>query len=116
MSKATDRACDPRRYAGPGSQLTETDIAELCGVSRTPVREAMGRLDAEMFIERTDRQRSFVSNRSDDDIEDLFTLRTMLESYAAGRAAPGEMNEPPNSTAGITSLRYLRSSACSRRR
>ena len=92
MSKATDRAYDRVRTAildgtlAPGAQLTETDIAELCGVSRTPVREAMGRLEAEMFIERTDSQRSFVSNWSDDDIEDLFTLRTMLESYAAGRA------------------------------
>ena len=92
MSKATDRAYDHIRAAildgtlTPGSQLTETDVAELCGVSRTPVREAMGRLEAEMFIERTDSQRSFVSDWSDDDIEDLFTLRTMLESYAAARA------------------------------
>lgn len=92
MSKATDRAYDVIRAAildrtlPPGSQLTETDVAELCGVSRTPVREAMGRLEAEMFIERTDSQRSFVSNWSDDDIEDLFTLRAMLESYATARA------------------------------
>lgn len=92
MSKATDRAYAQIRAAildgtlPPGGQLTESDVAELCGVSRTPVREAMSRLEAEMFIERTDSQRSFVSNWSDDDIEDLFTLRTMLESYAASRA------------------------------
>jgi DNA-binding GntR family transcriptional regulator len=40
-----------------------------------------------LFIQRSDSQRSFVSNWSIDDIEELFTLRTMLESHAAAQAA-----------------------------
>lgn len=93
MSRASDRAYDLIRAhilsgaLAPGSQLKEEELAEICGVSRTPVRDAMHRLEAEMFIQRSDSQRSFVSNWSDEDIEELFTLRTMLEGHAAARAA-----------------------------
>lgn len=93
MSRASDRAYSEikaRILDGtlvPGVQLKEEQLAELCGVSRTPVRDAMHRLEAEMFIQRSDSQRSFVSNWSIGDIEELFTLRTMLESHAAAQAA-----------------------------
>jgi DNA-binding GntR family transcriptional regulator len=71
----------------PGSQIREEALAELCGVSRTPVRDSLRRLEAEMFVRRNDSQRSFVANWSLDDLEDAFQLRAMLESYAAKRAA-----------------------------
>ena len=93
MSRASDRAYDAIKAQilsgtlAPGVQLKEEELAELCGVSRTPVRDAMHRLEAEMFIQRSDSQRSFVSNWSIDDIEELFTLRTMLEGHAAAQAA-----------------------------
>jgi DNA-binding GntR family transcriptional regulator len=70
-----------------GAPLREEDVAEMCGVSRTPVRDAILRLEAEMFVRRTETQRSFVAEWTPDDIEEVFTLRTMLESYAARRAA-----------------------------
>jgi DNA-binding GntR family transcriptional regulator len=93
MSRASDRAYSEIKAQilsgalAPGAQLKEEELADLCGVSRTPVRDAMHRLEAEMFIQRSDSQRSFVSNWSIDDIEELFTLRTMLESHAAAQAA-----------------------------
>lgn len=93
MSKAGDRAYQQikaRILDGtlkPGAQVKEEEVAEWCGVSRTPVRDAIRRLEVEMFIERTDSQRSFVTDWSDDAIDDLFTLRTIMESYAAERAA-----------------------------
>jgi len=93
MSRASDRAYDVIKAQilngalAPGAQLKEEDLAEACGVSRTPVRDAMHRLEAEMFIQRSDSQRSFVSNWSIQDIEELFTLRTMLEGHAAAQAA-----------------------------
>lgn len=93
MSRASDRAYDEIKAQilngtlAPGAQLKEEELAEVCGVSRTPVRDAMHRLEAEMFIQRSDSQRSFVSNWSIDDIEELFTLRTMLEGHAAAQAA-----------------------------
>ncbi|QTH20175.1 GntR family transcriptional regulator [Rhizorhabdus wittichii] len=93
MSRASDRAYDiiKKHIVGgelaPGTQLKEEELAQMCGVSRTPVRDAMHRLEAEMFIQRTDSQRSFVSKWSTDDINELFTLRQMLESHAVSRAA-----------------------------
>ena len=93
MSKASDRAYNEikglilRGELAPGAPLREEELAEICGVSRTPVRDAMHRLEAEMFIQRSDSQRAFVGNWSIADIEELFTLRTMLESHAAAQAA-----------------------------
>lgn len=93
MSKASDRAYAQIKamiLAGslpPGAPLREEQLAEVCGVSRTPVREAMRRLEAELFVRKTDTQRSFVVDASPDDIADAFELRAMLESHAARRAA-----------------------------
>ena len=93
MSRATDRA-----YAGirnmilsgelpAGSQLGEEALAERCGVSRTPVRDALRRLEGELLVKRNEAQRSFVAQWSLGDVEDAFELRAMLEGYAARRAA-----------------------------
>ena len=71
----------------PGTQLREEALAEACGVSRTPVREAMRKLEAEQLIRRTKTQRSFVATQSLDEISEVFTLRAMLEGHAAARAA-----------------------------
>lgn len=93
MSKASDRAYEQIRAMilsgalAPGAPLREEQLAEACGVSRTPVREAMRRLEAELFVRKTDTQRSFVVDASPDDIADAFELRAMLESHAARRAA-----------------------------
>ncbi len=93
MSKASHRAYDLIKMKildgtlQPGAQLKEDELAEICGVSRTPIRDAMHRLEAEMFIKRSDSQRSFVSSWTAEAIEELFTLRSMLEGHAAARAA-----------------------------
>ncbi len=71
----------------PGAPLREEALAAACGVSRTPVREALRRLESERFVQRSESQRSFVATLSPDDIAEGFALRTMLESHAAGRAA-----------------------------
>ena len=93
MSRASDRAYDGIRgmiisgELAAGASLGEEVLAERCGVSRTPVREALRRLEAEMLVRRTESQRSFVADWSIDDIEDVFELRGILESRAARRAA-----------------------------
>lgn len=93
MSKASDTAYRLIRseiLAGnlaPGAQLREEQLAEACGVSRTPVREALRRLESERFVRRSDSQRTFVNEWSFDEIEEGFALRAMLEGRAAARAA-----------------------------
>lgn len=93
MSKASDSAYRFIRgeiLAGnlsPGEQLREEQLAEACGVSRTPVREALRRLEVERFVRRSDSQRTFVNDWSFDEIEESFALRALLEGRAAARAA-----------------------------
>ncbi|QYU68748.1 GntR family transcriptional regulator [Leptolyngbya sp. 15MV] len=93
MSRASDRAYAAIREMiisgelAPGDQLGEEALAERCGVSRTPVRDALRRLEADMLVRRSESQRSFVADWSLDDIEDVFDLRAMLEGHAARRAA-----------------------------
>lgn len=92
-STASDRAYQEIRafiLAGdvaPGAALTEEALADIVGVSRTPVREALRRLEAEHYITRNSSQRLFVANWSQDDLAEMFTLRAMLEAQAAARAA-----------------------------
>ncbi|MEX1147474.1 MAG: GntR family transcriptional regulator [Sphingomonadales bacterium] len=93
MSKANDTAYS-LILAGildgslvPGSQLKEQELAELCGVSRTPVREALRRLESEMLVMRSSTQRTYVTQWSLHDIREMFMLRAMLEGYGAARAA-----------------------------
>jgi len=93
MSRASDTAYEIIREKlskgdlVPGSQLKEEELAELCGVSRTPVRDALRRLEAEMLIRRNETQRIFVPEWSADEVEDIFSLRVLLEGHAAARAA-----------------------------
>ncbi len=93
MSRASEKAYDTIREMiisgelAPGDSLGEEALAELCQVSRTPVREALRRLEAEMLIHRTDTKRTYVADWSLDDIADVFELRAMLEGHAASRAA-----------------------------
>jgi DNA-binding GntR family transcriptional regulator len=93
MSRASDRAYDRIRDMilqgdlPPGTQIREEQLAESCGVSRTPVRDALRRLEGQAFIRRNESQRSFVAEWSLDDIADAFDLRAILEARAARRAA-----------------------------
>lgn len=70
-----------------GQYVTEDEFAQFCALSRTPVREAIAELVSEMLLQRSDTNRVFVPVWSDEDEEELFTLRAMLESHCASRAA-----------------------------
>lgn len=93
MSRASDTAYKKIRSfildggAHPGMQLTEEQLAEISGVSRTPVRDAVRRLENEMLLVRSASKRLSVADWSDDEIDEMFTLRAMLEAHAAERAA-----------------------------
>jgi DNA-binding GntR family transcriptional regulator len=93
MSRASHRAYETIRsmiLSGElpaGGQLAEEALAERCGVSRTPVRDALRRLESDLLVTRTDTQRSFVADWSLDDVADAFELRAILEGRAARRAA-----------------------------
>lgn len=93
MSRASDHAYQLIRAEivsgalGPGTPLREEQLAEICGVSRTPVREALRRLEAENFVRQTPGRRSHVADWSWESVQAAFELRALLESHAAARAA-----------------------------
>jgi DNA-binding GntR family transcriptional regulator len=71
----------------PGERLVEDRLAELLGVSRNPVREAIRVLATEGFIEVTPRRGAAVSRLSEAEAEELFDVRMALEALAARLAA-----------------------------
>lgn len=70
----------------PGTQLFETSISDRLGVSRTPVREALGRLEAEGLLERVGRSYR-VRSATPEEILDIYEVRIALEAAAAAAAA-----------------------------
>ena len=69
-----------------GQHLTGERLAETVGVSRTPVREALRRLDAEGLVRVVPNQGAYVTGWTAADIDQMFELRAVLEAYATGLA------------------------------
>jgi DNA-binding GntR family transcriptional regulator len=82
-----------RGNMSPGEWLVESHIAETLGISRTPVREAIHKLEREGLIERQPRGGFTVLGLSRDDIEETFGIRAVLEGYAARLAATKHSKE-----------------------
>ncbi|MCQ6246318.1 GntR family transcriptional regulator [Streptomyces malaysiensis] len=79
----------------PNAALVEDEIAARLGVSRTPVRESMQRLEADGLID-SHRRRWIVHEHTQDEIVQLYEVRCGLESHAArlaGRRATPEQLE-----------------------
>ena len=93
MSSAAEKAYEAIRdgivggVLPVGGRLREEELAGSIGVSRTPVREALRRLDAEGLVEFSPRRGAQVASWSDQDLDEIFGLRAVLESYGASLAA-----------------------------
>ncbi|MFC7326315.1 GntR family transcriptional regulator [Marinactinospora rubrisoli] len=92
-SSATDRtyhftkdAILSRRYAG-GELISEGDIAADVGVSRTPVREALLRLQAEGLVRLYPKRGALVVPVSQQEVDDVIETRRLVEGFTAERAA-----------------------------
>ena len=72
-----------RGNIAPGEWLVESHIAHMLGISRTPVREAIHKLERERLIERQPRGGFTVLGLNREDIEETFGIRGVLEGYAA---------------------------------
>lgn len=67
----------------PGERLMEIQLAEELGVSRTPVREAIRKLELEGFVVMVPRRGTYVADLSLKDINDVYEVRTALDCLAA---------------------------------
>jgi len=70
-----------------GKRLVENHIAESLNISRTPVREAMHKLEKEGLLTKLPRGGFTVFGFNRESIEETFGIRSVLESYAARLAA-----------------------------
>lgn len=70
-----------------GERLVEHDIAEKLQVSRTPVREALRRLESEGILEALPRQGLAVKEHTEEEIREIYMIREALESLASEQAA-----------------------------
>ncbi|RYH02401.1 GntR family transcriptional regulator [Salipiger sp. IMCC34102] len=70
----------------PGDRLVESELAERFGVSRTPVREALQRLETQSLLTRDGRS-LIVASLDHNEVAELYTVRAELEGLAARLAA-----------------------------
>ena len=93
MAVAVEKAYEAIRAAilsrtyPAGARLKEERLAAEIGVSRTPVREALRRLHVEGWVEFVPNQGAVVPAWTENDIEEIFAIRALLESYGAEMAA-----------------------------
>jgi len=71
----------------PGERLMEVQLAEKMGVSRTPVREAIRKLELEGLVEMLPRKGARVANLSEKDIMDVLEVRSTLDGLASSLSA-----------------------------
>jgi DNA-binding GntR family transcriptional regulator len=71
---------------GPGARLVESELAERIGLSRTPVREALQRLETQGMLARDGRS-LIVASLDHTQLAELYTVRAELEGLAAKLAA-----------------------------
>jgi DNA-binding GntR family transcriptional regulator len=72
----------------PGTELGEVALAESLGVSRGPIREALGRLAAEGLVTVRPRRGALVSSLSKEEFLEAYQVREALEMLAARLAVP----------------------------
>src|SRR5690349_7884578 len=89
------------RALQPGQHLVESELAGHLGVSRQPVREALQRLNTEGWIDLRPAQGAFVHEPTEEEADQLLTVRSLLEAEAARLAAAG------SDTAGVAVLEEL---------
>ena len=79
-----------------GQHLVENELAEYLGVSRQPVREALQRLQTDGWIDLRPAQGAFVHTPSEEEVDQLLGVRSVLQTYSAGlaadRATPEDVN------------------------
>src|SRR3954453_15586796 len=108
---ATTRAYEFAKWAilssvyPAGAVITESGLAHEVGLSRTPVRHALLRLEVEGLVTLHARRGAVVNSFSMRDVENILEVRVLVENHTAGRSFdrrkdPGGGGPPPKPTPG----------------
>lgn len=71
----------------PGERVSEPELAERFGISRTPIREAFRQLESEGYLQVIPRKGAVVASLSERDVEEFYAIKIILEGFAARMAA-----------------------------
>jgi len=85
----------------PGDRLRETEIADRLALSRTPIREALRRLEAEKIIEHRPRVGAVIRTLGQAEVVELYEMRLVLERTAAEMAAKHAAAAEVDAMAGL---------------
>jgi len=66
-----------------GSRVSEPELADRYGISRTPIREAFRQLESEGYLTVIPRRGAIVSELSPKDVEEFYAIKSIMEGYAA---------------------------------
>lgn len=91
-------------YFLPGERLLETSIAERLNTSRTPVREAIKRLETEGLVEIVPQRGATIKKSSPEDIEEMYIIVGVLEGIAASFAIDNLSDEKINEMRKLESV------------
>jgi DNA-binding GntR family transcriptional regulator len=89
------------RQLAPGQHLVESELAELLGVSRQPIREALQLLSSEGWVDLSPGYGAFVHAPTETEVDQLLAVRAVLEGESARLAAQNA------GTKGVAHLRKL---------
>lgn len=102
-------------HFAPGDRLRETDVAERLNLSRTPVREALRRLEADGIVEHRPRLGAVIRALSHSELVELYEMRIVLErtaaEMAAKHAAPAEVTALRDINAALSTCRPAQAAA-----
>ncbi len=84
-----------------GDVVSEQALADEIGISRTPIREAIGQLQIEGLFDKKPRSGTVVRLPDQQELCDLYDVREALESHAAGKAAPLLVRDDFNALASL---------------
>lgn len=75
------------RTLAPGQRLVQSELAEQLGVSRTPIREALHRLESDGLVKLSPHKGASVADLSISELKDIYSIRIAVEGYGAYLAA-----------------------------
>ncbi len=81
------RALILSRAVRPGERLVQSELAEQLGVSRTPIREALHKLESDGLVTLSRHRGASVADLSLSELEDIYSVRIAIEGFGAFLAA-----------------------------